>query len=247
MPVGRVWIISGIGLLISGCTLSAGTQLTSYAIQAVQAVTLAVTEKSVMDHGISAIAQQDCVLRRILASEPICKDIDDLDGALAIAAANGDLDATTGVAVVDAAEVSEAANQVTAIQTANGDMDATSGVAVVDAAGVAEAAKQVITIQTSALQDVAAPLPVSLKPKPGEKAGDLYFIIGSFNTDSRAKRFVSQYPSLSPKVVRAQAKGRRVYRVAVGPFARDDADLQRKRLAAAGITSAWAIPYDLAR
>jgi hypothetical protein len=216
MPVGRVWIISGIGLLISGCTLSAGTQLTSYAIQAVQAVTLAVTEKSVMDHGISAIAQQDCVLRRILASEPICKDIDDLDGALAIAAANGD-------------------------------MDATSGVAVVDAAGVAEAANQVITIQTSALQDVAAPLPVSLKPKPGEKAGDLYFIIGSFNTDSRAKRFVSQYPSLSPKVVRAEAKGRRVYRVAVGPFARDDADLQRKRLAAAGITSAWAIPYDLAR
>jgi hypothetical protein len=216
MPVGRVWIISGIGLLISGCTLSAGTQLTSYAIQAVQAVTLAVTEKSVMDHGISAIAQQDCVLRRILASEPICKDIDDLNGALAIAAANGD-------------------------------MDATSGVAVVDAAGVAEAANQVITIQTSALQDVAAPLPVSLKPKPGEKAGDLYFIIGSFNTDSRAKRFVSQYPSLSPKVVRAEAKGRRVYRVAVGPFARDDADLQRKRLAAAGITSAWAIPYDLAR
>jgi len=216
MPVGRVWIISGIGLLISGCTLSAGTQLTSYAIQAVQAVTLAVTEKSVMDHGISAIAQQDCVLRRILASEPICKDIDDLDGALAIAAANGD-------------------------------MDATSGVAVVDAAGVAEAANQVITIQTSALQDVAAPLPVSLKPKPGEKAGDLYFIIGSFNTDSRAKRFVSQYPSLSPKVVRAEAKGRRVYRVAVGPFARDDVDLQRKRLAAAGITSAWAIPYDLAR
>jgi hypothetical protein len=216
MPVGRVWIISGIGLLISGCTLSAGTQLTSYAIQAVQAVTLAVTEKSVMDHGISAIAQQDCVLRRILASEPICKDIDDLDGALAIAAANGD-------------------------------MDATSGVAVVDAAGVAEAANQVITIQTSALQDVAAPLPVSLKPKPGEKAGDLYFIIGSFNTDSRAKRFISQYPSLSPKVVRAEAKGRRVYRVAVGPFARDDADLQRKRLAAAGITSAWAIPYDLAR
>ncbi|MGY8992824.1 MAG: SPOR domain-containing protein, partial [Rhodospirillales bacterium] len=194
--MGRVWIISGIGLLISGCTLSAGTQLTSYAIQAVQAVTLAVTEKSVMDHGISAIAQQDCVLRRILASEPICKDIDDLDGALAIAAANGD-------------------------------MDATSGVAVVDAAGVAEAANQVITIQTSALQDVAAPLPVSLKSKPGEKAGDLYFIIGSFNTDSRAKRFVSQYPSLSPKVVRAEAKGRRVYRVAVGPFARDDADLQR--------------------
>jgi hypothetical protein len=216
MPVGRVWIISGIGLLISGCTLSAGTQLTSYAIQAVQAVTLAVTEKSVMDHGISAIAQQDCVLRRILASEPICKDIDDLDGALAIAAANGDMDATRGVAVVDAA-------------------------------GVAEAANQVITIQTSALQDVAAPLPVSLKPKPGEKAGDLYFIIGSFNTDSRAKRFISQYPSLSPKVVRAEAKGRRVYRVAVGPFARDDADLQRKRLAAAGITSAWAIPYDLAR
>ena len=75
MPVQKTVIrASAVALLpmfLSGCGLPIGVTIASWAIDG---ISLATTEKSVSDHGISAVAQKDCAIWRIFKGDPICRE-----------------------------------------------------------------------------------------------------------------------------------------------------------------------------
>jgi hypothetical protein len=71
----RFTVLGASVLLLSGCALPVPIQIASWALDGLSYLT---TEKSVADHGLSIIAQQDCaILRGLLAEGDFCHDFDD--------------------------------------------------------------------------------------------------------------------------------------------------------------------------
>ena len=65
---------AGVALLLSGCALPPAVTVVSFAADI---VSLGETGKTITDHGISLMAQKDCVMMRVFSKTPICKDIPD--------------------------------------------------------------------------------------------------------------------------------------------------------------------------
>ena len=72
------------GLLLSGCALPVPLQIASWALDGFSLLT---THKSITDHGISLVAQQDCALWRGVTEGAVCREGD----PMAIIAAQGDV------------------------------------------------------------------------------------------------------------------------------------------------------------
>lgn len=73
---------AGVALLLSGCALPPAVTVVSFAADI---VSLGETGKTITDHGISLMAQKDCVMMRVFSKTQICKDYPDEnspDGAL---------------------------------------------------------------------------------------------------------------------------------------------------------------------
>ncbi len=71
-------------VLLAACALPMPVKIASWALDGIAYLT---TEKSVTDHGISLVAQQDCALWRGITGEQICRSED--GPAIAVAAAEG--------------------------------------------------------------------------------------------------------------------------------------------------------------
>lgn len=71
-------------VLLGACTIPAPLKFASWALDGIAYLT---TEKSVADHGISLVAQQDCALWRGITGEQICRSEDGT--AIAVAAVEG--------------------------------------------------------------------------------------------------------------------------------------------------------------
>jgi len=69
-------IVVGACALLGGCALPVPIQVASWAIDIISVVT---TEKSITDHGLSALTSKDCALYRAVTEEDnvVCRDIDD--------------------------------------------------------------------------------------------------------------------------------------------------------------------------
>jgi len=72
------------GLLLGGCALPVPVQVVSWALDGFSLLT---TKKSLTDHGISALAQQDCALWRGVTEGSVCRE----DDPMAILAEKGDV------------------------------------------------------------------------------------------------------------------------------------------------------------
>ncbi len=70
-------------LFVAGCGLPPAVTIASFAIDA---ISLAVSEKTVADHALSQIAQKDCAMWRGFTGDELCIDE---DSAFAVAAADG--------------------------------------------------------------------------------------------------------------------------------------------------------------
>jgi hypothetical protein len=79
--MGRACIISAITILLSGCAMPIGLQMASFAIQG---ISMAATDKSVTDHGISAVVQEDCALWRVLIGDPVCRESEAIEVAIGV-------------------------------------------------------------------------------------------------------------------------------------------------------------------
>ena len=63
--------VLAITLLLSGCSLPLSVQLASWALDGISYVA---TGKSVTDHGISMVVDQDCALLRGITEGSICRE-----------------------------------------------------------------------------------------------------------------------------------------------------------------------------
>lgn len=83
-------LVVGACALLGGCALPVPIQVASWAIDVFSMVT---TEKSLTDHGISALTHKDCALHRAITDDDntICRDAD--DSGVLVAAAGADVGA----------------------------------------------------------------------------------------------------------------------------------------------------------
>ena len=86
------------------------------------------------------------------------------------------------------------------------------------------------------------PPPVASKITAGRTKGGMFYVIASFRQVRLARRMVDRKPKLGARVLAGTAKGRAVYRVAVGPIAKPQRQRIRRRLTRAGFADAWKLP-----
>jgi hypothetical protein len=127
--VMRTTIIIGAIVLLAGCV--AIPPAISIASWAVNGASLMISGKSVSDHAISAVLDQDCAMWRILKGDPICVDYPAEDGSVMVAELeppvdlneiNGADDAISATAAT--ADEFEAGQAVQVAAIAAGDVDA---------------------------------------------------------------------------------------------------------------------------
>ncbi len=222
----RVLAMSIVPLVLSGCSVPLPVQIASLIADGISLLT---TEKTLTDHGISAAADKDCAVWRGITGEGLCRQ--DGDGATLLAEAPADNGGEPGFVLAEAVEtVPLPAPEPEPAPAAEDDQE---DEAVIAEAGLAE---------ETAAEEAAPPPPPP--PPAAEDSGGLHFVLASFSVPGNASRLVSGNRELSPRVVTAVVDERIMHRVVVGPFASEDRQTLRARLAAAGFTDAWAIRLD---
>ena len=250
-------------LFVAACGLPPAVTVASFAIDA---ISLAVSEKTVADHALSQIAQKDCAMWRGFTGDELCIDE---DSTFAVTAADGQ--PTAGGA--DSADLG-------AIATASGPIDDGSmDVAMLGAeSGLLDPAEPQLANFTTASAPAEETAPPSglVQPATAVTAGDtpgtpgtvdhvqpaatadrpaprrewvpaamvgpgLYYVIGTFSRWNNAKRLAARHGTLAPSVVTAKPDGRRVFRVVIGPFAPSEQEDMRALIRRSGIYDAWAI------
>jgi hypothetical protein len=252
-------VVIGACALLGGCALPVPIQVASWAIDIISVVT---TEKSITDHGLSALTQKDCALYRAVTEEDniVCRDVDDRKDVMtadagADAAALADKDAPPAAPRFEAVEAQVAKADVpppAAFETAAGNEQP---VAVkIDLAALQPVAEKTdrpfvrfaqletheVQAPATAVQSVALPSNPAATDRPQE---GFYYVIGSFRGSDRAKRHMQTFRSLVPAVLHGKIgrDGRDVYRVVVGPFKAQERSVAFRRIKRAGIADTWAI------
>ena len=202
--------------MLGGCFFPATVQVASLIADGISLVT---TDKTLTDHGLSAITSKDCAVWRVVNGEDVCRDIAPDEGPVLVenlsppAAPNAALVDTDDVNFVRTPEI-----EVASVAPIN--------------ATEALAAPQPIAI--------VAPLPVL--PAPIAKiAGGTFYVIASFSNINGAKRFARQNAALTPQVLTGTARGKTVYRVATGPVDKASRPAIRAKLADGSFNDAWAL------
>src|SRR5579863_4868847 len=72
----RRYPLLALPILVSGCALPPAVVIASYAADGVSYIS---SGKSLEDHGLSAVMDQDCALHRVLMEKPICSDFKPTD------------------------------------------------------------------------------------------------------------------------------------------------------------------------
>ncbi len=81
----------------------------------------------------------------------------------------------------------------------------------------------------------------ALRPTARPGPAGRYLVLGTYADRSESQRAVIRGREFLPVITRLEDGDRLVYRVVAGPFAPDDADSMRRRLASAGFKDAWPI------
>lgn len=102
--------------------------------------------------------------------------------------------------------------------------------------------QQAMHLKPAPRKPVANAQPVSLpaaKITSTVKPRATYMIIASYHRIADAQRFSGRHAALQPRVLEGHAKGRQVFRVAVGPLAKDERLAARRKLIRAGFSDTW--------
>lgn len=271
----RVAGVLATPLLLGACGLPVGVQIASLIADGISVLT---TDKTLTDHGISAVTQQDCALWRGVEGDNICRESDTDDTvktALADAGADaspvldarGDLPLAEGdkptaelppqsVAPPTAAPattptapqpilISEKRVVVPAPRKPTG-ADGLSPPPLDEDKMILGAPKSprapAEPMQLASLKArpaMAAIVPAKATGGNGERPKRTYFIVASYHRQADAERFSGKHAALKASVLQGTAKGRTVYRVAVGPVADGARTQTRRDLKRSGFKDTW--------
>ncbi len=226
--VSRLFAVVAV-LALGGCGMPVAVQIVSLLADG---ASLIATEKSISDHGLSALTDQDCALWRGFQGEAICQD----DETAPVVLAERKVANPAESAIESAIDASDFEDEFDSRQ--------------VDAAPPVPVKSWIVAVET--VETLAAPAvskaitPVVAKTSPSRPAyasqsGGYYYVIASYIRPNDAERFAGNHQSLTPVVLSGTAKGRQVYRVAVGPLPKDRRPTVRAKIVDAGIRDAWGL------
>lgn len=183
-------------------------------------ISLATTEKTVADHGLSFVAGRDCALWRGMTGGDLCRD-DPGEGVLSASNEEDGFDEDLMLAAADDDETEDAApGEETAI-----------------AALARTAPMAVEKVETRTLPPPAAATKEADRPD----AYGFHYVLASFTNPGNAERMVRRNQDIKTRAVTAMVLGKTVYRIVVGPFAPLERKAVRKNLAASGFPTAWGL------
>ena len=251
--MSRVLVVVIGGLFLAGCAIPVPLQIASWALDG---FSLLATNKSVTDHGISMVAQQDCALWRGVTEGAVCRE----DDPMAIIAERGDVVGDDGqvqtrsslISIQTAPKSSRAALEQSVQSSWVVDQEVASDVtapAVLseDASGrvselTAEAVDENQALQWQLISEETASVApgadgmASYNAMPGD-----YFVVGSFGVWDNAKRFAAKHPVLGAQRLAANVADYRVFRIVVGPYNEGNQATLRQNIKDADIEDIWAV------
>ena len=253
-----VGLLSVSVLLITGCAVPVPFQVASWALDGISYV---MTEKSMTDHGLSAVAQKDCAVWRGVTAGELCREWQDGSGILMVDKSATDLPgATAGFkprARLDilTRDPKLGDSQRSGDQMMNLVTDSGSGTEPVSATNLAQPVRNFAaptpslllrkSIALSTKQKRSGPKALSVSMTRvgarSEPASGLYFVIGSFRKFGSARALASRHGVLVPAVLMAKLDGGPVYRVVVGPAVSGREKYLHRRISEMGLRDTWAI------
>lgn len=230
----RVGAVVVMATTLSGCvTIHPALQIASWALDGISYLA---TGKSVTDHGISVVAQKDCALWRGVTEGQVCREADAVSGVQIASAEPVEpvIDAQVGIlhAPVESVEIA----------ALNGELSATDLAAIETAAGTPAAAPTSVAPMASAPM---ASAPVASAPVAVEPVSGLFLVVASFKERVRAEVAMTRASGLDAHIIPANVAGQTRYRVAVGPFPREELGAMREGLKGQGFKDAWAVHMEL--
>ena len=232
-------------LVLGGCGLPIGIQIASLLADGVSFIT---TDKTLTDHGISAVANKDCAIWCGLKGDDICRNAD-LD-ALSVAAADEPMpdetiEPTEIQPQIAAAEEWTVEEDDAPLFAASSDVDETETTVPPVPVSVIETASVSVVPPVPPVPPV--PTVKETSPEPAVEAslvkrqGGTFLIIASYHRAGDAERFARAQSTLDAIVLAGRAKGRNVFRVAIGPVAKADRADARTDLVKAGFGDVWVL------
>ncbi len=255
--MSRVVVVVVGGLFLGGCAIPAPLQIASWALDG---LSLLATQKSVADHGISMVAQQDCALWRGVTEGAVCRE----DDPMAIIAEQGD--------VIEGGVPADTGSALTSVQTTSrssgieleqsvqsswvidpevaSDVAAPTGIQEAEPADASENVSELYleeadenqALQWQLISEETASVAPDAEGMSAYSAmpGD-YFVVGSFGVWDNAKRFAAKYPVLDAQVLAANVADYRVFRIVVGPYNDGNQATLRQNIRDAGVEDIWAV------
>ena len=247
------------GVFLSGCALPVPLQIASWALDG---FSLLATQKSITDHGLSIVAQQDCALWRGVTEGAVCRE----DDPMTILVEQGD--------VIDGNDTVETGSALTSVQTMlvarpteqNHTVQASwqvqpkttevadGGVQENQQASLPVDQAENITVSVAPVsEETAEPQWQMVSQEPASIASNIdgmtsynadpgdYFVIGSFGVWENAKRFAESYPSLNAQILAANVVDYRVFRIVIGPYNDGNQRFLRENIREAKIEDIWAV------
>ena len=232
------------------------------------AVSLMTTDKTLSDHGLSAVTNQDCAVWRVLDGEEVCRDHEPGDGPVMVADANTDAeqaaeelpwrpieashaldeaDDMVGIGVSLPTNVEPQINSVDADETTlvGAQEIEIANLELISDPAIIPANKENLTVpapQTTENTWTDESVPASAAtPAAINSSGGTFFVIASFSRISGAKHFARRHAGLATRVLAGTAKGKTVYRVTVGPVDKAQRPAIRTKLVSAGFDDVWAL------
>ena len=253
-----IGVLSVSALLITGCAVPVPFQVASWALDGISYV---MTEKSMTDHGLSAVAQKDCAVWRGVTAGELCREWQDGGGILMVdKSVTNPPEATAGFEPRARMDILTRAPKLDDSQHSGDQMMnlVTDSSSVTEPVGVADLTQPVrnfaaptpnllvresIALSAAQKRSARQALSVSMTrvDSRSEPASGVYFVIGSFRKFGNARALASRHGVLVPAVLSANLNGAPVYRVVVGPAVSGREKYLHRRISEMGLRDTWAI------
>ncbi|NQU60767.1 MAG: hypothetical protein HQ512_06525 [Rhodospirillales bacterium] len=199
------------------------------------------TEKTLTDHGLSALTSKDCVVWRGLNGEEVCRDEAFDPSAVAGIAEIAEIEGQQPTPAEQKKQQSEKTH--TPVETKLPEVVEIEEDDVIDTTddglGASKDPEIAFSLETDTIPaETAFPIPGIVETKP---EGGTYFIIASYRHLDNARRFTDGKKNLHTKVLSGTASGRPVFRIAVGPVTKTGRRHARESLIKGGFGDVWTL------
>ncbi|GAB6053115.1 hypothetical protein JCM17960_19350 [Magnetospira thiophila] len=241
----KVVVVVALPLLVGGCALPMSVRIASWAVDGISYLA---TEKSLTDHMLSAVTNQDCAVWRTLQGNDVCIDTsDEIQVAAAdVAEATGEKPVAAG-AMVEAPVEAAPTEDLTKFETAAGGAEEA-----LPSRSYTATETYLASLPLPSLKPASVPVETQLAGLPRHETdelpqqmihSDLVYVIGSYATMEEAALKAQKFSGLRPTVVHRPMDGGMVYRLVVG-FSKADQKDVRGRLVRAGVHNLWAARFE---